>query len=78
MSYQSGRRNLDYARIAKFGLFAGIGLFAIGAVGEFVGHIYLSGLPAIADQTFLALEAIGIIIALFVPIIFGAVLPLIE
>lgn len=75
MSYQS--RNLDYADIAKKGFLLGVGLFAIGTVGVVAGHAFLT-LPAIVEQLFLGMEVTGVLIGLVVPIVFGAVLPLVE
>jgi hypothetical protein len=77
VSYQSRGRNLDYADIAKKGFLFGVVLFALGAVGEVAGHAFL-GLPSIADQLFFGMEVTGILVGLLVPIVFGAVLPLVE
>lgn len=78
MSYAGGDRNLDHAQIAKIGFFAGVALFAVGAIGGALGSLVPSLLPDAAGQFFLALVGLGIVVALFVPILFGAVLPLIE
>lgn len=76
MSYQS-RGNLDYAAIAKKGFLLGVALFALGAVGEILGHAYLA-LPSVAEQVFFGMEVSGIAIGFLVPVVFGAVLPLTE
>lgn len=76
MSYQS-RGNLDYAAVAKKGFLLGVALFALGAVGEVVGHAYFA-VPSLAEQLFLGMEVTGVAVGLFVPIIFGAILPLTE
>lgn len=76
MSYQS-RGNLDYADVAKKGFVLGVALFALGAVGEILGHAYLA-LPAVAEQVLFGMEVTGIAVGFLVPIIFGAVLPLTE
>lgn len=75
-----GRRtgSLDHARIAKSGFVAGLALFAIGVVGELAGHAMLASMPPTADQVLLALEVVGVLVGFLVPIVFGAVLPLIE
>lgn len=76
MSHQS-RGNLDYADVAKKGFLFGVALFALGAVGEALGHAFFA-VPSIADQLFLGMEVTGVAVGLLVPIIFGAILPLTE
>lgn len=78
MSTQTHRRTVDYARVAKLGFLGGAGLFLLGAAGEMIVHAFVAGLPETVDQLFLGMEVGGILVALFVPIVFGAVLPLIE
>lgn len=78
MSTQTRSRTVDHGRVAKLGFLAGVGLFLLGAVGEVVVHAFAVGLAETLDQLFLGMEVGGILIALFVPIVFGAVLPLIE
>jgi energy-converting hydrogenase Eha subunit E len=78
MSYGSRQRDLDYARIAKLGFFAGVAMFVIGAVGEVIGRTMTAGMPAAADQLFISLEAVGVLVGLLVPLVFGIVLPLVE
>lgn len=78
MSTQTRRRNVDYARVAKLGFLGGAGLFLLGAIGELLVHGYVAGLPGVLDQVFLGMEVGGILVALFVPLVFGAILPLIE
>lgn len=75
MSHQS--RNLDYADIAKKGFLFGVGLFALGAAGVGAGHAFVA-LPSIVEQVFLGMEVTGVLVGLLVPIVFGAVLPLVE
>ena len=76
----SSRRSdsLDHARIAKTGFLAGLGLFAVGAIGEFAGHSLASSLPETIESALLTAEILGVVVAFFVPIVFGAVLPLVE
>lgn len=76
MSYQS-RGNLDYADAAKKGFLLGVALFALGAVGEMLGHAFFA-VPSIADQLFLGMEVTGVVVGLLAPMVFGAILPLIE
>ena len=76
----NGRRSssLDYARIAKTGFLAGVGLFAVGVIGEFAGHSLVSSLPETVGSVLFAMEVLGVVIGFFAPIVFGAVLPLAE
>ena len=76
MSHRS-RGTLDHAAVAKKGFLLGVALFALGAVGEIVGHAYLA-LPAVAEQVFFGMEVTGVAVGLLVAIVFGAVLPLTE
>lgn len=76
MSHQR-RGNLDYAVVAKKGFLLGVVLFALGAVGEILGHAYLA-LPSVAEQAFFGMEVAGIAIGFLAPVVFGAVLPLTE
>lgn len=76
VSYQS-RGSLDHAAAAKKGFLLGVALFAVGALGEVVGHAYFA-VPALAEQLFFGMEVTGVALGLLVPIIFGAVLPLTE
>ena len=76
----SSRRSnsLDYAKIAKTGFLAGVGLSVAGAIGEFAGHSLVSSLSETIESALLTAEIIGVVVAFFVPIVFGAVLPLVE
>lgn len=78
MSYSGRQQNLDYARIAKLGFFAGVAMFVTGAVGEVIGRTMTTGMPAAADQLFVSLEVVGVLAGLLMPLIFGIVLPLVE
>lgn len=78
MAYQASGRSLDYARLAKLGFFFGVTLFAVGAVGEIGGHTYLETIPPTLDTVFFGMETLGVVVGLVTPIVFGAVLPLIE
>ena len=70
--------NLDYAKIAKTGFLAGVGLFAVGVIGELAGHSLASSLPETIESALLTAEILGVVVAFFIPIVFGAVLPLME
>lgn len=70
--------DLDYPRLAKFGFLLGLGLFALGAGGEVVGHALYGSLPAWENTLFVFSEGIGLVIGFFSPIVFGILLPLTE
>ncbi|WP_254839899.1 hypothetical protein [Natronomonas marina] len=78
MSHQRRSRNFDYARIAKTGFLAGVALFALGVIGELAGHAVLPSMPAAVEQALLGMEILGVAVGFVVPIVFGAVLPLVE
>lgn len=70
--------SLDYARLTKTGFALGVGLFALGAGGEIVGHSVYGTLPAWENTLFTYSEAIGIALGLISPFLFGIFLPLTE
>ncbi|MFC6731124.1 MULTISPECIES: hypothetical protein [unclassified Haladaptatus] len=70
--------NIDYAAVTKLGFLLSLGLFAIGAGGELIGHALYSSLPAWEETLFFDLEVIGVLGALLVPLFFGIILPLTE
>ncbi|WP_340101331.1 hypothetical protein [Salinibaculum salinum] len=70
--------SMDHAKRAKQGFLLGAGLFAAGALGELVGHALFAELPGWEQALLFNAEAAGILIALFAPLVFGVVLPLIE
>lgn len=78
MSHSRHSRNMDYARIAKAGFVGGLALFVIGVVGELAGHAVLASMPPTAEQGLFAMEVLGVLVGFFVPVVFGAVLPLTE
>ena len=71
-------RNVDHATLAKRGFLLGVGLFAFGALGELVAHAFLGPLPGWGNLLLTDMEALGILLALFAPLVFGIVLPLVE
>ena len=71
-------RNVDHATLAKRGFLLGVALFTVGVVGEVGGHALLGTLPALVNTLLVDMEAIGILLALFSPLVFGIVMPLIE
>lgn len=68
----------DYAFLAKAGFALGIGLFIIGAGGEFLTHTILHTTPDWADTVFFDLEFFGIAIGFVSPFVFGIFLPLLN
>ncbi|MFC3958336.1 hypothetical protein [Halovivax cerinus] len=72
------RRRMDYARWAKGGFLLGLSLLVFGAGGEAIGHALVGALPAWEDTLFTASEAVGIVVGLVSPFLFGVALPLTE
>lgn len=70
--------SLDYQRLTKAGLGIGLVMFLVGAVGTFVGHAYFEPLPGWFGILLFDVEVLGILVALFSPVLFGVVLPLTE
>lgn len=70
--------DLDYQRWAKFGFLLGVGLFAAGAGAELSAAAMHLSLPAWEHALFTDLEIVGVLGALFSPLLFGVVLPLTE
>ncbi|MFC7027346.1 hypothetical protein ACFQJ5_06665 [Halomicroarcula sp. GCM10025324] len=71
-------RRLDHATLAKRGFLLGVGLFALGVLGEVIGPVLVGPLPGWGDMLFTDMEGLGILVALFAPLIFGIILPLTE
>jgi hypothetical protein len=69
---------VDYSRYAKFGFLAGVAMFLVGAAGSLVGNAVVGSLPAWEATLLYDLEILGILTALFCPLVFGVVLPLTE
>jgi hypothetical protein len=70
--------SMDYAKRAKQGFLLGAGLFAFGALGELVGHALYTELPGWEQALFFNAELVGVLLALFAPLVFAGVLPLVE
>ena len=70
--------DIDYPTLTKRSFLLGIGLFALGALGEFA--IAATGTPVPAWEHTLLVDAewVGVIIALLSPFVFGIILPLTE
>lgn len=69
---------MNYVRLAKLGFAIGLTLFCTGAIGELILHSMWAEPPANVDQMLFWMEALGLIIGLFSPIIFGIFMPLTE
>ena len=70
--------DLNYPFLAKAGFLLGLGLFVMGAGGEFIGHAYFQELPMWEEMLFFDLEVVGLLIAFVSPFVFGIFLPLTE
>ena len=70
--------NLDYPTLTKRSFLFGLVLFALGVLGEFLGHTYFAPLPGWEQTLLLDAEIVGILIAFFSPFVFGIILPLTE
>lgn len=68
----------DYPTLTKRSFAVGVALFALGVAGELLGHAVFGSLPAWEETLFLNMEALGIVVALFAPLLFGIILPLTE
>lgn len=70
--------NLDYPALTKRSFLLGVSLFLVGVLGEFVITTTGIAAPAWEHTVLFDAEALGIIIALLGPFVFGVVLPLTE
>lgn len=70
--------DLDYAEWTKTGFLIGVGLLAVGALGELLGHTFFGPIPAWEDTLFTTAEVVGILVGFFSIWIFGVILPLTE
>lgn len=70
--------DLDYPALTKRSFLFGLGLFALGTLGSFLGPVLFGPLPGWEKTLFLDLEAIGLVVAFFSPFVFGILLPLTE
>ena len=70
--------DLDYPRITKLGMTLGAVLFALGVLGGFGGPLLVGPLPDWERTLFFDMEALGVLLLLVVPFVFGIALPLTE
>ena len=69
---------MNYPRLTKTSFLFGLALFAVGGLGELIGHAYFASLPGWEETLLFDLEVIGLVVAFFAPIVFGILLPLTE
>lgn len=72
----NARGELDTDRLTKLGVVGGLLLFAVGAVGELVGHAVYGTLPAWENALLFDAEVIGIAAVFFSVFVFGIFVPL--
>lgn len=70
--------SMDHATLAKRGFLLGVALFALGALGELAAATLLGPLPGWGNMLLTDMEALGILLGLFSPLVFGIALPLVE
>jgi hypothetical protein len=70
--------DVDYPTLTKRGVGAGLGLFAVGMLGETIGPVLFGQLPAWEHTLFFDLEAVGVLLLLVSVFVFGILLPLTE
>lgn len=70
-------KSTDHAKRAKQGFLAGAVLFVAGAVGELLGHTYLT-LPGWGEAVLFGAVVLGTLVALVSVFVFGIALPLVE
>ena len=70
--------DLNYSKLTRRGFVLGVVLLAVGLLGETLGPAVVGTLPAWGHTLLIDLEALGILVGLFAPIVFGVVLPLTE
>ncbi|ADQ68497.1 hypothetical protein GL213_14665 [Halogeometricum borinquense] len=68
----------DYPQLTKFGVGLGLTLFAVGALGTIVAPSFVGPLPAWEESLLFDAEAIGVLLTLLSPFVFGILLPLTE
>jgi hypothetical protein len=70
--------SIDHASYAKRGFQVGVALFAIGALGELLGNLFIGPLPGWEQALLFDMEVLGVLVGLLAPLVFGIVLPLVE
>lgn len=70
--------DLDYPKLTKRSFLLGLSLFVIGALGEMIITSTGVSVPGWEQALLVNMEALGVLIALLSPFIFGMLLPLTE
>ncbi|PSP55101.1 hypothetical protein BRC82_07230 [Halobacteriales archaeon QS_1_67_19] len=70
--------DLDYQRLTKIGFLLSAAVFAVGAGAELFAAALHWSLPGWEHVLFTDMEILGIAGMLFVPLVFGIVMPLTE
>jgi len=70
--------SIDYPTWTKRSFLLGVSIALLGLLGHLIGQTYFGPLPGWEQMLFTDMEFVGILVAVFAPIIFGIVLPLIE
>lgn len=70
--------SLDYSTLTKRSFLLGVGLFALGALGELGLAATGATVPGWEHALLVDAEWIGVAIALLSPFVFGVLLPLTE
>ncbi|MFC5971538.1 hypothetical protein ACFPYI_09365 [Halomarina salina] len=65
--------SLNYPLLTKGGFGLGVAMFVVGAIGATMVHG-----PSTAHTLLVDMEALGILVGLFSPFVFGILLPLTE
>jgi len=70
--------NLNYQKLTKRSVLVGVSLFLIGALGKLVLHSVGVQVPGWEEALLFDAEALGVVITLLSPFVFGIFLPLTE
>ncbi|MFW6436505.1 MAG: hypothetical protein ACOCYZ_02605 [Halococcoides sp.] len=70
--------SMSYGRWTRYGFGTGALLFVIGVLGNLAVPAFTGPVPGWVDTLLFDMEVVGVLVALFVPLLFGIVLPLTE
>ena len=71
-------RNLDYPKLTKQSFLFGVALFVAGVFGESLIHSLGLEVPGWEQNLLFGIEAVGVLVALLSPFVFGILLALTE
>ena len=71
-------RDLNYRALTTRGFLSGVALSTLGGIGEIAGMALYDPLPAWGNTLLTDVEALGLVVGLLAPLVFGIVLPLTE